>query len=267
MHPVLFELGGLPITSYGVALSLAFAAGITLARARARRAGIPDELVVELSIGIFVSALVGARLLFAWESPEQIESPVDLVRPLLKTGDARALGGLSMSGGVALAVVFAFTWLRYRGQPTWPVVDALAPSVLLGEAITRLGCFLNGCCHGVSCDWPWGLAFPPGSPAHAALGDTLLHPTQLYTAAGAGLLCAALLAFARTRFARTHPGVVFAGLLVALASLRLTVDLWRHYPDRAGDAQPHETIVWALLATGLAILAARAAPSRAIGPD
>ena len=51
----------------------------------------------------------------------------------------------------------------------------------LGIGITRIGCFLNGCCFGTPTDQPWGVAFPKGSIPWHIFGDTHLHPSQLYS--------------------------------------------------------------------------------------
>lgn len=285
MHPVLFELGRIPVTSYGLFLTLAFAAGIAVARRTAPREGLADDVIVELSLVILVSSLLGARLLFALEHPDVFRAPdrsgLDVLRPLLKSGSRGELGGLSMSGGVALAALASLAWLRLRGRPVLRVVDVVAPSIPLGEAITRIGCLLNGCCFGVACDLPWGVRFPSGSPAHAALGDVPLHPTQLYTAAGALLLFFGLRALARRPGVRARPGLVFAGLLIGLPALRLLVDPWRYYPTTGYaiaewgplHVWPHDPLVVAMLAAGATLAgvvsasSARRAQAIASTPD
>jgi len=63
MHPVLFHLGGVPVTAYGVALSLAFAVGIVVARRRGAARGIHPEILGVGSRVILLTSLVGAGLL------------------------------------------------------------------------------------------------------------------------------------------------------------------------------------------------------------
>ena len=106
--------------------------------------------------------------------------------------------------------------------------DLAAPSVALGAGITRIGCFLNGCCHGTPCDLPWALAFPDGSIPAQAFGDALLHPTQLYASlAGFGGFAALILLSRRS----ARDGAVLCALLVLLGLTRFTIDFFRHYPD------------------------------------
>ncbi len=60
--------------------------------------------------------------------------------------------------------MIAFVY-RHR-LPGLALADLVIPSVLLGVAIGRLGCFLNGCCFGGACELPWAVEFPFGSPPH-----------------------------------------------------------------------------------------------------
>ena len=89
--------------------------------------------------------------------------------------------------------------------------------MLVGLAIGRVGCFLNGCCYGGPCDLPWAVSFPAGTEvaatvsAAAAGGPSVpVHPTQLYAAIDAALLAALAVAF--TPLAR-RDGEVFALVL------------------------------------------------------
>jgi len=228
LHPVLFEVFGVPVTAYGSALAVSFALGIALAMRRAGAAGLDPDVIPEAGLVALASSLVGARLLFALEQPELFAAPgrswLDLVRPLPREG----MQGLSMSLGVVLAVVTVLGWLRFRGQPVLRAADVMAPSVALGEAITRLGCFMNGCCHGVACDWPWAVRFPAGSFAQRALGDVAVHPTQLYTALVSAALFVGLIRLSRRGLA---PGTVFFAFLLLWALARLALDTLRFYPD------------------------------------
>ena len=57
MHPVLFEVGGLTIYSYGVLLAAAYLLGLQFALMRARRRGLDGQRVMDLGIWIIISAL------------------------------------------------------------------------------------------------------------------------------------------------------------------------------------------------------------------
>jgi len=59
---------------------------------------------------------------------------------------------------------------KYR-LPLLALGDLIAPSMLLGLAIGRIGCLMNGCCFGAVCDHPWALQFPVGSPSYIAQAE------------------------------------------------------------------------------------------------
>jgi phosphatidylglycerol:prolipoprotein diacylglycerol transferase len=227
VHPVLFEIGSFAVTSYGVALVLAFAVGIAIAARRAERVGIAPDRIVDVGILILFTSLVGSRLLWVLTHREIVASQGGVLAAMLPwSGERYGLVGLSMQGGVAFAIVTAFAYLRWRRVALLPACDAIAPSVSLGEGITRIGCFLNGCCHGLVCDLPWGVRFPASSPAHALFGDVAVHPTQLYASLGGFAIFAGLTAASR----RPHaPGAILCAWLALFGLQRIVVDVFRYY--------------------------------------
>ena len=176
MHPVLFSIGSYQVTSYGVALVLAFAIGIRVAERRARARGLDDSRVTEAGMIAIVSSILGSRLLWVVTHPEAFQPPrgtwSDAFNPLRSDGGV-GIVGLSMLGGVALALVCCVGYLHWRKVPALRFADVIVPSVALGEGIARIGCLLNGCCHGLVCDLPWGLRFPPGSGPDAEGASSL----------------------------------------------------------------------------------------------
>lgn len=227
MHPILIRIGSYEVTSYGVALMLAFAVGIEVGRRRARAAGLDEERVIDTCMIALVTSLVGARALWVVTHLEVFRPPrgswVDAVNPFHVGGIG--LGGLSMLGGVGLATLSGLAYLYARGMPVLRTADALAPSAALGEGITRIGCFLNGCCFGVPCQLPWCIQFPAGSGAGQAFPETAIHPTQLYASALGFATFAALSAL----LARRPPdGVVFFALLGAMGLERVALELVRY---------------------------------------
>jgi len=137
-----------------------------------------------------VGAAVGARLLFLalhWESSDPFW------RDALSSWQC---AGFSLTGGFALAAVTGFAASRFVGICPWRLADALIPSVGTAIALTRLGCFLQGCCYGQVTTLPLGVSYGPESPAYfdqfrrgillpLSLQSLPVHPTQLYEAAAA----------------------------------------------------------------------------------
>jgi phosphatidylglycerol:prolipoprotein diacylglycerol transferase len=228
MYPILFEVAGYPVAAYGTALLLAFVVGITVATRRARAQGLDADRVLDCSMLILVTSILGARLLWVVTHPEVFRAPqaswLDAVNPF--QGGGFGVVGLSMLGGVVLALLSSLAFFAYHRLPLWPHVDVIMPSVLLGEGITRIGCFLNGCCFGLACAAPWGVRFPDGSPAATLFPDAPVHPTQLY-ASFLGFASFALLVWLARR--RPFPGAVFFTSLVLVGGYRIALDFVRYY--------------------------------------
>src|SRR5690606_8381302 len=92
-------------------------------------------------------------------------------------------GGLVVYGSVIAAACALIVFCRRNRLPVFAISDLIAPSLLVGLALGRVGCFLNGCCYGGICDLPWAVSFPWLSPPHvrqAQTGQIDLHGLYLY---------------------------------------------------------------------------------------
>jgi len=229
MHPILFEIAGYRVAAYGAALLIAFVVGIGVASRRARAQGLDAERTLDAGMLILVASILGARLLWVATHPDVFRPPLgtwlDAVNPLQSDGGF-GIVGLSMLGGVVLALLSTVAFFAYHRLPVLPYSDVLMPSVLLGEGITRIGCFLNGCCHGLVCTAPWGVRFPDGSPAAALFPGAAVHPTQLY-ASLLGFGSFAFLVWLARR--RPYPGAVFFTSLILVGGYRIILDFVRYY--------------------------------------
>jgi phosphatidylglycerol:prolipoprotein diacylglycerol transferase len=227
MYPDLFHIGSLPIKSYGVMLAISFLLGLRLAQHRARRLGIEPPRMADLAIVVMVAAIVGSRLFYVLTHIDQYRGHwLDAV------AFWKGLYGLSMLGGVVLAVIGGFVLMLLRRWPVWKVADAVIPSFALGIFITRIGCYLNGCCFGIPTDSWIGVCFPRGSlPAQALGWPHSIHPAQLYLSlAGLYLLLVLLWADRRPHF----PGFVFSLFLGLYGATRFGAEELRHF-----DHAPH----------------------------
>lgn len=227
MHPVLLHLGPLEIRSYGVMLASAFAAATYFALRRAKRFGVPRDVLEGLFTWVIISGVLGARLFYAafhWE--EFRGHPWDVVNPF--QGGRIGIAGLVWYGGFLLAVLVGVLYLRAKRMALWRTLDLVAPSVGLGIFLGRIGCFLNGCCFGRPSDLPWAMVFRPDSPAGSVFPGVRIHPTELYMSLY-GLVIFGILLWAE-RF-RRWDGFTFWLLVMLYASARFTVDFVRYYEE------------------------------------
>ena len=167
MHQVLFRVPGLdlPVYGYGVMMVLGFFAGVALAKFLARRRSLDAEVFVNAALIALVSGVVGARL------SHVIENWHDFTRPGLGFwGNMASVlnmrsGGLTYYGGFLLATPCTILYGVYKKVPLRTGMDIIAPCVMVGLGLGRIGCYLNGCCHGAECDVPWAVTFPYNSNA------------------------------------------------------------------------------------------------------
>jgi phosphatidylglycerol:prolipoprotein diacylglycerol transferase len=141
MYPVLFEIGAFKVYSYGAALAIAFLLAASLARRRAVSEGMDGDKMLDLCIVLIISGIVGARLLFVLLNIDAyMANPADI----FKLWE----GGLVWYGGLIAAAAGATVFMKANRMPALKTADVMAPYIALGQAIGRIGCFLNGCCYG-----------------------------------------------------------------------------------------------------------------------
>jgi hypothetical protein len=152
MHPILFEIGGFPIYTYGLLLAAAYLLGLQFALKRARRRGLDPNRVMDLGIWIIVSALAGAKLLLLIVEWDTYTASFSQLLTLIRSGGV-------FYGGLIAAVTVALWYLWRHRMPVWQVTDVFAPGIALGHVIGRLGCLFAGCCFGKPTSVPWAITF------------------------------------------------------------------------------------------------------------
>ncbi len=170
--PAVCEPQGLPIRGYGVMIMLAVIAGTLLAVWRAKRVGVDSELIFSLIFWMLVPGIIGARAFYVIEYwPEYwrvYTDPNGGLGPFLGSVVNFAKGGLVVYGAFFGGVAGLLAFVRKHRLPLLATCDLFAPSMVLGLAIGRIGCLMNGCCFGAVCDYPWAVTFPPDSPPYRA---------------------------------------------------------------------------------------------------
>ena len=243
MHPILLDIPSLGITilSYRVCLLLAVLVCWAVGpRWVATLEGLDPWRVFVAMVLLGLAAFAGARMHFVASHWGDFAD-----RPL--TALQFWSGGLHAGGGIVsltLATPFVLRWL---GLPLGRFADGFMPTVGLGIAIARVGCFLHGCCFGTICSWPWCLTFPRDTyiyQYHVDLGvlsagaaRTLpIHPLQLYFVA-AGLMITATALWIHPR--KRYDGEVALVSLVLFSASTAMLEFLR------ADAQPR--LYWGTL--------------------
>ncbi len=226
MFPSLLKIGPIVIHAYGLLLAVSFLVGILWAMKRGEKRGIRGNDVMDAGLITVVSAIAGSRLFYVVTHIDEFRGRwLDTVNPLQSDGEI-GLAGLSMLGGVVFAIVAIAVFCVRKKIRVLRFFDAAAPSLALGLGLTRIGCFLNGCCFGKPGDHSWCVAFPEQSPAGAFLPGLRLHPTQLYSSMYDFLMLAVLLLVDRKKRA---DGFLSALFFVLYGIFRFLIDFVRYY--------------------------------------
>ena len=254
MHPILFHIFSFPIHSYGFMLAMSFLIGIWFAAWRAKRAGLDPNTISDLGFWVILAAIVGARLYYVVLHFEEFSGDLTGIFNPFHGGNL-GIGGLVMYGGFIGAIVAGVVYFRAKKEPFLPYADLSCASLGFGIFLTRIGCFLNGCCYGAATSSSCGVAFPANSPAGAYMHDIHAHaliPSQLIESGG-GLLIAIIILLVGTR--KTFVGFRFFLTGIMYSVLRFGVDFTRFYTthERLGPLSHNQVIciVFFILFSGL----------------
>jgi len=172
ISPVAFTIGGLEVRWYGIMAAIGVLSLLALMFREAKRIGITRDLY-GISLWAVVGGLVGSRLgyvIYYWH--DFIANP-------------RSVLGFSgvVQNGMVLGIIGAgliyMGATRMRFSELLRIGDAFAVGAPVGLAMGRIGCTLNGCCHGVPTNLPWAVTWTNPKSACLLL-NVPVHPTQMY---------------------------------------------------------------------------------------
>ncbi len=223
MYPNLFSIGPFTIHSYGLFLALAFLLGLRVATHYGKRENLEPSVITDLVVYIFVSALVGAKLLLIIVDFDYYR--VDWGRLL----SIYQVGGVFYGGFIA-AFIVSLLFMRKRQLNFWQTADVLCMGIAFGQILGRLGCFLAGCCWGRPAPgFPLAVTFTRpeaaeqvGTPLHVPL-----HASQLYEALPM-IFVFLILALSYNR--RKFSGQQLSLYLLLYSILRFNVEFFRGDP-------------------------------------
>lgn len=217
MHSILFHIGPVPIRAYGLMLGIGLVLGLLRSLKAARRQGVNQEHVLDL---VFYSLIAG--VLMAHVASVLLELPYYAAHPREIFSLTSGLRGLSFHGGFIGALGAVLIYTRRKRLNFMSMVDLLTPALALAYGITRIGCFLNGCCYGVPTSLPWGVRFYADGVPGALTPPS--HPTQLYSFAISLVIFAILVSIEKRR---KFVGQVFYSYLALYSIYRFLIEFLR----------------------------------------
>lgn len=219
-----WELGPFPLRAYALCIIAGIVAAVWITEKRwIARGGAPND-VLDIATWAVPFGIVGGRIYHVITSP----------RPYFGEGGdpMRAFaiweGGLGIWGAVAFGALGAWIACRRRGIPLPAFGDAVAPGLLVAQAIGRLGNWFNQELFGGPTDLPWGLEIDPSNRPSEYLDVATFHPAFLYELLW-NLAAAAVVIWADRRFRLSH-GRAFALYVALYCAGRLWIELLRTDP-------------------------------------
>ena len=175
MHPILLQVGPITIRYYGLMYVIAISLGFFLLSKEVRRKQLEltTDNLLDLLLWTVPMAIIGARLyyvVFHWDYYGA--RPMDIFKLWQ--------GGLAIHGGVLVGILVVYLFSRFRKVSFWDLTDAFVPSLILGQAIGRIGNLTNGDAFGLPTTLPWGIRFPSTSPAGMTFPGQATHPSMIY---------------------------------------------------------------------------------------
>jgi phosphatidylglycerol---prolipoprotein diacylglyceryl transferase len=242
IDPILLRLGPLQLGWHGIFSTLAVAVAVWLGIRRAEQIGLPGDTASVAVAWAIAGGFVGARLFHVLDHlPHYFENPREVFE--VWRGGIAVYG--AFIGGVAIGAVAAW---RLK-LPVWRGLDAAAPAMLVGQAIGRLGCLINGDAWGGPTNCPCGIVY---WHEHALLPPDLIgvptHPYPLYEIGG-GIVVLIVLWLLRGRLDR--PGSTFLVASIGYAVVRFVFTIFRQETILFWGLQEAQVVA---LLTGLAAL-------------
>ncbi len=224
-------LGPIPLRAYALCIIVGIIIAIWLGQKRYQRRGGDPNVVLDAALIAVPAGIIGGRLYHViTDNQKYFCSDCNPVDALKITN-----GGLGIFGAVTLGTLAVYGYLRYKKVPFAPFADAIAPGIVLAQAIGRLGNWFNQEIYGEETTVPWALEiyyrvdaagnYAPLTGRSTGEVIATVHPTFLYELLLNLVVFALLLVL--DRLLRLGRGQVFALYVAGYAAGRLVVESMR----------------------------------------
>lgn len=226
MFPNSFSIGPLTVHGYGLLISIAVITGWHLAKKRASIYKIPKNIFDDLMIITpLIFGIIGARIYHVidkWSYYSRYPQEIILVNN----------GGLGVWGGIAGMLLGIWLIAKIRKINPLSFLDLLSPSIILGQAIGRIGNYINQEGFGPPTNLPWGVYIDPAHRPQKYMFFTHYHPTFFYEAV-LNLIAFYILVKLSSKLAK--PGQILGLYLVLYGIIRFITEFWRIDTAIMGD--------------------------------
>lgn len=248
--PIIFELGPIVVRWYGLLIATAVLLGVTLSQYLAKRRRVEPDLLGDLAIWLVIAAIPCARLyyvLFEWQ--EYSQRPEDII--------AIWKGGIAIHGAIIGGTIATIIFARLKRISFWQLLDLVAPSLILGQAIGRWGNFFNSEAYGKPTDLPWKLFIAPRYRPLGLINYDYFHPTFLYESLwniGVFILLLLLFFWGLKSASRLKTGTLAAVYLIGYSLGRVWIEGLRTDSLMLGSLRIAQLVSFSAISLGVILL-------------
>jgi phosphatidylglycerol:prolipoprotein diacylglycerol transferase len=224
IDPEIFGIAGLEITWHGLFTALGVVVGVVMAAFLARRAGIDEDTIYNMALALVVGGIIGARALYVLEHLGDFRHDLTEIFAI-------QTGGISLYGALFGGTLGAAAYAAWRRLPRWgTMADLAAIGAILGMAVGRIGCLINGDIFSRATDCPIGLVYThsdsPSYPIYSSVSPALAQqPVTAYEIVGDLIIFALLLFVLRRVFKRD--GMIFFAWAFLYSAMRFGISFLR----------------------------------------
>ena len=181
-----FSIGPVTIHIYALCILMGIVLAVWITTTRWKKLGGNFDQVLDITLVSVPAGIIGARLYHIITTPERFFGPDGDWAEMFRIWN----GGLGIWGGVLFGALATWAWCRHKHYPMALLADAIAPGLLVAQAVGRLGNWFNQELYGAPTTLPWGLKLNMEGTAigHSEQcydgatcpSGTLFHPTFLY---------------------------------------------------------------------------------------
>ena len=207
---------------------VAFLVSVWIIRKRAPKYNIDKQRLTDGLIVTLIVGILGARIAYiVQELPYYTSHPRELF--------SIQMAGITSFGAIVAGLLYLFFWARRKQIHPLALFDCIGPPFLVGNAIGRVGCLLNGCCYGGICDplLPWKI--------HVADSPGWHHPAQIYDSLMSLAAFAVIIPLERRN---TGSGQSFGLAMVGYGLCRFIYEFWRAGTQAQVNAGAASSTYW-----------------------
>ncbi len=255
MFPKLFEIGPVPVYSYGLMLGITFLVGSALFTRELKRNNLDENIGVTITFLCLIGGILGSKLFYVleeWNFGSSMPLSSYLTKDILLSPS-----GLTFYGGLILAVIFVMIYCKKQNLSVLKIFDMMSPSAAIGYGIARIGCHLSGDGdYGIPVNgtmWEFlGYSYSKGTvPTHEGV---FVHPTSIYEFV-ISIFIFLFLWNRRDKF--STPGIIFGYYLILAGMERLLIEIIRLNPRIIFGLSQAQIISLIMIAGGIYLLSVK----------